>query len=1370
MNNRGQFSIIAALLMAIILTGTLIAVYATVRYGSSQTQTPQTLTATDQTNTALLKALGFTVGYYGSILQVTGNQTYAYDNATTYMKSALQYITSINPSLGEAINMTYLSLSNNWFSNPSISTGKLSVVYDLAALGIYGVNYTTSCSLGVQILNSPNSNQVCMNVTQDLTDPLTSLGQQNFNFYYYNYSTANWQLVNPSLAPTVSTNGTYLINVPPGIDSSAYMVQVTDSRGIMVEASSCNSYNMNFTFSPQTAPAPAIVELLQNGTMRWFGQSLLNTTLTRPIPPISISSLHLCQTGYTSDLPFQVEDWASQYQIPLSMTSNYTIFGNNQMIVFEVSPSMSQLTLWWNGSDTAIQPSEAYKDTYFTGDNPTAGTGTLTNGNVTLQFSYPGSAFQIKSTVGSVSSTAKFMRIDASASTYGSSSPNYVIHNGVIRDIVQEEAEWTNGPSNSPNVYSQIVFTLPANVTYFTYQLRLIYINSAVARNINDISPIQLTTSVSPVQAMTENGTLSGVPFVSNGTGTFTNSTGNAHHWSQLINNATLQGTGIMFTDSANQQLYAFDSMAGKFTGALYVNSATPVIELDPVTSAGPVSFTSALDLTWSGAVDTFSGVNPVCSNDGTSGLWPIVEQPPSVNINPQSSAATSITLSPSSGPSGTTVTVSGGGFLTGSQVRITFNGNPIATVTVTPYGELPLGITFTVATSTPGFYTVLATDMSSTSASAIFTLPPLETISVQTGGLSGDTGNSPIMAIDSTQYTFTTLPSSFSWPAGSNHTITVPNTVSAGNGKQYVWASWSDGGAQTHTYTVPASNTSITANYGIQWKVTFNQAGLDASTASGNVLSVNGTVVSYSSLPYNVWVNNSDRLVYSYNSSVASTTAGKQFVGGTANPLSPLVGINSAQTVTGSFTTQYYLTVTSASGSTIGSGWYNVGSTATISATPPGTGGGEQYSWNGWTGTGSGSYTGTNNPATNAVTINAVITETASWTHQYQVTVTSSPGGAIGGTFAVTYTASGTAHTNQQHNTPWTQWADASTTVTVSSPQSPYNGYTFSSYTNNPATMSSSQTVTLVYYGPINHFVFNTINTPQTAGSAFSVTITAKDAFGNTVANYGSSVGMSVSIGTINPTSTGTSGWSSGVWTGSVTLSTAGSGITITANDGSGHTGTSNAFNVNPAPIPPALDVSNSASTSGTSSYTVSLTTTKANDILYVVVSTGSSHTATISGGGLTWAQRGANVAISGSRTLQAFWASKTSIGAITITVSLSGSSSSSVVAFAVSGANTASPFDVATPSSSTGNSGTASTTISTTNADFIIGAVGIRNNPTLTKGTGFTDIGSVTSVDPETAAEYKTVTTAQTNLSVSYTLGASNNWAIIADAIKGA
>ena len=309
--------------------------------------------------------------------------------------------------------------------------------------------------------------------------------------------------------------------------------------------------------------------------------------------------------------------------------------------------------------------------------------------------------------------------------------------------------------------------------------------------------------------------------------------------------------------------------------------------------------------------------------------------------------------------------------------------------------------------------------------------------------------------------------------------------------------------------------------------------------------------------------------------------------------------------------------------------------------------------------------------PSPSSISATSSGTQVVSMYHQYQVTVTASPSGAIGGTFAVTYTAYGTTYSNQQHTTTWTQYTDATKTVTVSSPQSPVGTYTFSSYTNNGVTMNSAQTITLTY--------------------------------------------------------------------------------------SSTH-------------VPPTIDVSNTASTGGATSYTVSLTTTSTNDILYVAVSTGSSNTATISGGSLTWAQR-ASAAISGSRTLQTFWALKTTAGAITITVTLSGSSASSVVAFAISGANTASPFDTTTSSTNTGSSTTASTTITTTNNDLIIGAVGVRTaGVAITKATGFTAIGSVTSVDPEVGAEYTTVTSPQTNFGVSYTLGSSNNWAIIADAIKGA
>ena len=91
---------------------------------------------------------------------------------------------------------------------------------------------------------------------------------------------------------------------------------------------------------------------------------------------------------------------------------------------------------------------------------------------------------------------------------------------------------------------------------------------------------------------------------------------------------------------------------------------------------------------------------------------------------------------------------------------------------------------------------------------------------------------------------------------------------------------------------------------------------------------------------------------------------------------------------------------------------------------------------------------------------------------------------------------------------------------------------------------------------GSLSKFVVGA-PTSATVGSAFTLTVRAEDGSGNTITSYSSSVGLSASSGSISPTSTGTSDWVNGVWSSdSVTLSAAGS-ITITANDGSGHTGT---------------------------------------------------------------------------------------------------------------------------------------------------------------------------------------------------------------------
>jgi hypothetical protein len=369
--------------------------------------------------------------------------------------------------------------------------------------------------------------------------------------------------------------------------------------------------------------AAVTVELLQDGTMRWLGQDLQMTTQAEPFPPMPIKAIHVNQTlgGVSSEVPFQVEDWASGYTIPLGLTSNASVFSDRNMLVFLATPGV---TIWWNGSDVATQTPYAFTNRYFN-DNPTANT--LSNGLLTLRLINPGS-FTFTSTVGGSSVTTNFMRVNQQWSIYGSDEPAYVIYNGIVRDIIRQEPEWNGGVSNCPDFYGYIVLTLPANAAYYTYQLSLIFLNSQKSRTITDLCPIKLTGLTG--QPQVENGTASGYPTVSNATGLFYNASSVwQHHWSQFVQGT--RGAGIMYTDDSNQKLYTFDSIAGNQTGALSAD-ATGAIGLMPVTTA-QAKFNNSMNVIWYGAVVTFDGTTPIYNNSDQTGLWMLVEYPPTVTV-----------------------------------------------------------------------------------------------------------------------------------------------------------------------------------------------------------------------------------------------------------------------------------------------------------------------------------------------------------------------------------------------------------------------------------------------------------------------------------------------------------------------------------------------------------------------------------------------------------------------------------------------------------------------------------------------------------------------------------------------------------------
>jgi len=101
-----------------------------------------------------------------------------------------------------------------------------------------------------------------------------------------------------------------------------------------------------------------------------------------------------------------------------------------------------------------------------------------------------------------------------------------------------------------------------------------------------------------------------------------------------------------------------------------------------------------------------------------------------------------------------------------------------------------------------------------------------------------------------------------------------------------------------------------------------------------------------------------------------------------------------------------------------------------------------------------------------------------------------------------------------------------------------------------------------------LDHFEFDIIANPQESGTAFSITIRAmSDTLGTPFTDFTGTVTLSDTTGTITPTISGA--FTSGVWTGDVTITQAQTGVTIDVSGG-GKVGTSNSFDVISIPSAP--------------------------------------------------------------------------------------------------------------------------------------------------------------------------------------------------------
>jgi hypothetical protein len=144
----------------------------------------------------------------------------------------------------------------------------------------------------------------------------------------------------------------------------------------------------------------------------------------------------------------------------------------------------------------------------------------------------------------------------------------------------------------------------------------------------------------------------------------------------------------------------------------------------------------------------------------------------------------------------------------------------------------------------------------------------------------------------------------------------------------------------------------------------------------TGRSFTVDGTT--YTAAQRFSWVSGSSHTIAT--TSPQSGGTGVQYVWSKWSDhgaLSHTVAPTTNTTYTATFKTQYYLTMTTGTGGRVSpaSGWRNSGAAVSISARPA-----NGYSFSNWTGSGTGSYSGPNNPA--SITMGSPITEAATFIH----------------------------------------------------------------------------------------------------------------------------------------------------------------------------------------------------------------------------------------------------------------------------------------------------------------------------------------------------------------------------------------------------
>ena len=149
----------------------------------------------------------------------------------------------------------------------------------------------------------------------------------------------------------------------------------------------------------------------------------------------------------------------------------------------------------------------------------------------------------------------------------------------------------------------------------------------------------------------------------------------------------------------------------------------------------------------------------------------------------------------------------------------------------------------------------------------------------------------------------------------GTNLNLTAASPVVETATKRWRFTNWTGDVSGSPNSANPVAVTmdqarSITANYVIQWLLTFAQTGIGSDTGANTVVTVSGNAKAKGVLPYTEWFDDGSNVSYSYETNVDTSPAStKRYRRDSVSGIASGTAVTAASTITGNYVTQWQLT-----------------------------------------------------------------------------------------------------------------------------------------------------------------------------------------------------------------------------------------------------------------------------------------------------------------------------------------------------------------------------------------------------------------------------------------------------------------------------